>query len=104
MARIPIMTPEIAADMPHPERAWALRPTIETEPMFEIKKRTGFVINLNNFVMRMEYEKLHSDYGLGLGEPVTRAMRLQWEQEMIEKYSPETAAIIDMFQQIGAQA
>lgn len=104
MAKTPIMTREIADGMPHPDRAWMLRPQYETQPMYDLNKQTGYMINLKNYCMRTEYEKLRAENGIGLGEAVPRALRVQWERDMIEKYDPETACFIFMFEQIGAQA
>lgn len=94
MNPVPILTWEAAQRMPHPDRAWTNRPSVETEPMYNLNMRSGYKINLNNYCMKMEYDRMRSERGYGLGYPTPREERLAWEQEMIERFDPDTHMLI----------
>lgn len=103
MKHVPILTWEAAQRMPHPERAWMNRPSFETEPMYDLRQKSGYLINLNNYCMRMEFEKMLSEKGLGMGCPVPYSVRRHWEQMMIERYDPVAYSLIVKFNQNPTQ-
>lgn len=95
---IPIITPELAAQAPNPEFAWALRPEKETEPMFKNGR-----INLKNYCMSVEYDIQKKKLKMA-GHPLPEDVKKKWERDMIEKYDPVTFAYLYAFEQIGAPA
>ena len=79
------------------------RPSVETEPMYDLRQKSGYLINLNNYCMRMEFEKMISENAFGMGCPVPCSVRKHWEQMMIKRYDTVAYSLIVKFNQNPTQ-